>query len=146
MSDFDLDTFLPYQLAVVASDVSAAFSVNYKASHGLSRAEWRIICHLAGSAEKPLSVRDLETCAHLEKSKVSRAVSNLEARGLVEKRVDEHDKRLISVTLSEKGNAVFTELVPIANRFDANLRETLTQEENAILTTCLEKISNKIAR
>ena len=101
MDDFDLSDFLPYQLAATAEQVSAGFSLSYRAKFGLSIPEWRIMAHL--SQTDALSVRDLHQRAGLEKSKASRAAARLEASGLVEKCGSEQDKRLIELTLTERG-------------------------------------------
>lgn len=140
MEEFSLDGFLPYRLAVAAERVSRDFSRRYRASHGLSRAEWRIICHLARAGEG-LSVRDLEVEANLEKSKTSRGVSKLEARGWVTKSQHDSDARLVSISLTAEGREVFEELAPVAREFQTALEERLTKAELKAVLPALEKFS-----
>ena len=71
----DLDSFLPYRLAVIAARVSKSMSVLYAEKFGISIAEWRVIAHLARSER--VSVRDIHARVNLDKVKVSRAVSRL---------------------------------------------------------------------
>lgn len=138
MTDFNLDDFLPYQLAAAAERISAAFSTTYRARFGLSIAEWRIMAHL--SQTDALSVRDLHQRAGLEKSKASRAAGRLEGRGLVAKRGGSADKRLIELTLTAEGRELVEEMFPIARAFEADLVADLTQVEQAALTAALRKL------
>lgn len=138
MTDFTLDDFLPYQLATTAEQVSAGFSLSYRAKFGLSIAEWRIMAHL--SQTDALSVRDLHQRAGLEKSKASRAAARLEAAGLVEKQGGAQDKRLIELTLTEQGRDVIAGMIPLARAFEAELTAKLTRTERGALTSALAKL------
>lgn len=143
---FDLEAFLPYVLAVVSTDVSHAFAKHYSASHGLSRAEWRIICHLSQLDEDAsISVRDLEARVHLEKSKVSRAVSKLEKRGLLHKNPHPKDARLLEIQLTVAGQEMFSELVPMAHAFQRSLTEGLSIEEADQFSAILQKLQNRLS-
>ena len=138
---FHLDAFLPYILAVVSTDVSHAFAKKYRTSHGITRAEWRIICHLSQLAKnESISVRDLEQRVHLEKSKVSRTVSRMEKQGLLRKNPDPDDARLLQIQLTDEGQKTFAELVPVAHDFENALASRLTAEENKQLRSILAKL------
>ncbi|MGB1213505.1 MAG: MarR family winged helix-turn-helix transcriptional regulator [Pikeienuella sp.] len=138
MTSFNLDDFLPYQLAAAAERVSADFAVTYRAQFGLSIPEWRILAHL--SQNDALSVRDLHQRAGLEKSKASRAAARLEASGLVEKKAGSVDKRLIELTLTAEGTAALTKLIPIARAFEDDIIASLTDQEQSALRSALQKL------
>ncbi len=142
--DFDFENFLPYQLAVTANAVSVSFGKIYTQSHGISRAEWRILFHLAKLDEGELiSVRDLERRAHLEKSKASRAVSRLVDRGMVYKRTQEEDQRLVDIGLTEYGHQVVIELEPVATEFNAMLTSDLSPEERSVFLKAMRKVMDR---
>lgn len=143
MDDFDLQSFIPYALAVTAETVSRDFATIYSASHGLSRAEWRILCHLA-RAKEGLSVRDLEHHVHLERSKTSRAVTRMEEKGLVQKRPHDTDARLIAIALTDQGQDIYTALVPLAQAYQQSLLDRLTPEEAATIKTLLAKLTDTV--
>ena len=125
---FVLDDFLPYQLAVVAERVSRQFARHYKEMFGLSRAEWRVVAHL--SQQSSVSVREIAARAELDKSKVSRAVSRLEAQGYISKESSSFDRRLVVLTLTDKGRAMVDALTPIAQGYqDEVLRDLGTDAE-----------------
>jgi DNA-binding MarR family transcriptional regulator len=121
--DFDLGSFLPYQLAVAAAKISRAFAEQYRAEFGISIPEWRVLAHLAQAGT--VSVRDIEARVDMEKSKVSRAATRLEAAGYVEKRGNADDKRLLDMRLTQAGRDLFARIVPVAETYQADLLATL---------------------
>jgi DNA-binding MarR family transcriptional regulator len=129
MTLFDLTDFLPYQLAVAASRMSRAYERRYSAVSGLSVPEWRVLAHLSQSGE--VSVREIESRVDMEKSKVSRAASRLEAQGLLAKLVNPDDRRLVSLSLTPEGRALMTRLTPIALQFQAEIRALLGEDGKA---------------
>ncbi len=116
---FDLSAFLPYQLAVVSARVSKGFAEMYRAEFGLTIPEWRVLAHLAQSEQ--ISVREIQARVDMDKSKVSRAAARLEAAGLIEKRENLVDRRLLDMRLTEKGRELFARIVPIAEAYQAQL-------------------------
>jgi DNA-binding MarR family transcriptional regulator len=123
VTDFDLASFLPYQLAVVASRVSRGFADRYRAEFGLTIPEWRVLAHLAQAGT--VSVREIQARVDMDKSKVSRAAARLEAAGLVEKRGNEGDRRLLDMRLTPQGQALFARIVPIAREYEAEVLRSL---------------------
>ena len=123
MQGFDLKQFLPYQLAVLSSKVSQEFSTLYRQKFGISVAEWRVVAHL--SQADAVSVREIHMRVDMDKSKVSRAASRLEDAGYITKRTQANDKRLIALSLTEKGRAMIDELTPLAHAFEAEFLEQL---------------------
>ena len=116
---FDLSAFLPYQLAVVSSRISKEFSELYRAEFGLTIPEWRVLAHLAQSDQ--VSVREIQARVDMDKSKVSRAAARLEAQGLIVKRENLEDRRLLDMRLTVKGRDLITRIVPIADAYQAQL-------------------------
>lgn len=123
MKPFILNDFMPYQLAVAASRMSRAYERRYSAASGLSIPEWRVLAHLSQSSQ--VSVREIQARVDMEKSKVSRAAARLEAQGLVTKVVNDEDRRLVSLSLTEAGRALMARLVPIALDFQKEMADVL---------------------
>ena len=123
---FILDDFLPYQLAVVAERVSRQFSRHYREMFGLSRSEWRVVAHL--SQQPSVSVREIAARAELDKSKVSRAVSRLEAQGYVTKDASPTDRRLVVLALTGKGRQMVATLTPIAEAYQQEVLRDLASD------------------
>ena len=130
MDEFDLDAFLPYQLAVLAERVSREFSVCYRERYGISTPEWRVVANLS-QAEGPVSIREIYRRVGMEKSKVSRAAARLEERGFVIKAPGGRDRRLVELRLSEAGRQMVRELTPLARQFEARFLAVLGPHERA---------------
>ncbi|MBP9184010.1 MAG: winged helix-turn-helix transcriptional regulator [Fuscovulum sp.] len=129
MHDFDLSAFLPYQLAVAAARVSKGFADRYRAEFGLSIPEWRVLAHLAGA--DAVSVREIHARVDMDKSKVSRAAARLEEAGLIEKRENAADRRLLDMRLTDKGRDLIGRIVPIADAFQAEVEARLGEDAAA---------------
>ena len=119
MTEFDLSSFLPYQLAVASARTSRAFADRYQSEFGLSIAEWRVLAHLAQSGA--VSVREIQARVDMDKSRVSRAATRLETAGFVAKHAHPTDGRLVDLSLTEAGRALFARLVPVALAYQAEL-------------------------
>ena len=128
MNTFKLDDFLPYQLAELSRAVSAGFSRHYRERYGITVAEWRVVAHL--SQESAVSVREVTRRVGMDKPKVSRAASRLEASGYVTKVVNETDRRLVELTLTDKGREMVETLTPLADAYDAELRDVLGGDDD----------------
>ena len=134
---FDLDRFLPYRLTVAAQRLSDGFARRYREEFGLSVAEWRVLVHLVQSGE--VSVRDIGRHVNLQKSKASRAASRLEADGLIAKGVNEADRRLLILTLTDSGRALMAELLPLAVEYQRRL-ERLVADQLPELDAAIETL------
>jgi DNA-binding MarR family transcriptional regulator len=128
LTPFKLDDFLPYQLAELARAVSAGFSRHYRERYGITVAEWRVVAHL--SQENAVSVREITRRVAMDKPKVSRAASRLEAAGYVTKVTNETDRRLVELSLTDKGREMVETLRPLADAYDAELREVLGGDDS----------------
>ncbi|MDE9449524.1 MarR family transcriptional regulator [Aliiroseovarius sp. Z3] len=129
MTSFKLDDFLPYQLAVLSSRVSAGFSSHYRKAYGISVSEWRVVAHL--SQADSVSVREIHERVDMDKPKVSRAASRLEAAGYVTKTVNPQDRRLVELSLTPKGREMIEVLTPIAHAYEAQLSALLGDDDTA---------------
>ena len=139
MSAFDLDAFLPYQLAVLASRVSRGLAEHYRSRYGIGIPEWRVLAHLYQSGA--VSVREVHARVDMDKSKVSRAAARLEAGGLVRKLPHSSDRRLVELTLTDKGRAMMDDLIPMARAYEAETLAALGPDADrfrAAIGTLLE--------
>ena len=138
---FDLSAFLPYQLAVVSSRISREFSELYRAEFGLTIPEWRVLAHLAQSDQ--VSVREIQARVDMDKSKVSRAAARLEAQGLIEKRENLEDRRLLDMRLTAKGRDLIARIVPIADAYQAQLLAQIGAEAALFRAALLRLLEEK---
>ncbi|MGC1505388.1 MAG: MarR family winged helix-turn-helix transcriptional regulator [Sulfitobacter sp.] len=130
LPEFDLELYLPYRFTVIGAQLSAELAKHYKREYEISVPEWRVLVNV-GYSENP-SIRDIENRVKLEKSKVSRAAAKLEAKGLITKQTDEHDRRLLKLALTSQGTEMLSKLIPVAQAFQAKLITALDGKEGAL--------------
>lgn len=123
---FDLEHYVPYQFSVISAQLSANLAALYRDRFGISVAEWRILVNLAYSDSR--TVRDIQQRVRLDKAKVSRAVVQLESRGLLTKEIDGTDRRLLHLELTDAGRQMVCELVPLANKFQDQVAQKLSHD------------------
>ena len=134
----NLQTFMPYQLAVVSEAVSRSLAAVYAERFKLTRDEWRILAALA--AHNDIKGTELGALTTLDKMQVSRALTRMERDGLIERTPDEADRRNLIVRLKPAGRALYRRIVPMAQAREAYLLESLDNDERAALGRALDKL------
>lgn len=97
------------------------------AQFGVSRPEFVILYCLRHSPG--LVARDICLVTGLPKNSISRAVSDLIARRLIERGEDAADKRAKPLALTPDGSALLERLLPIMDERQSQMRRALTVEE-----------------
>src|SRR5438034_10577756 len=83
-SRLDLFRFVPFRLNRLAAEVSAALAIEYQERYGLDIPEWRVLATL-GFRNDPCSAQYISDCTRTHKSTISRAVTALLKRRLIER-------------------------------------------------------------
>lgn len=136
---FDLQAFLPYCLNQAAEAASAGFQRFYQERYHMTRPQWRVLVHLGQFGDMTASV--IARKSGLDKTKVSRAVYDLEQRGWLVRRRDENDRRVEHLNLTEPGQEVFRDLGKVAVEHDAAILAGITAEEAELLRIVLRKLT-----
>lgn len=129
----DLENFLPYRLYRLADAVSREFSRVYKERHGLTRPEWRTLSGLGQRGTMTATALGEQSAMH--KTKVSRAVAELERRRWLVRTPSENDRRVEHLALTKAGLAAYREMVPLAKAFERELLARLSAEERAAIVS-----------
>lgn len=124
-----LKTYLPYRLNLLAELTSEHTRPIYRQRHELTRPEWRVLVNLA---EEP-SLTATELCERVpaHKTKVSRALAELEARGWVVRTPDPQDRRIAHASLTTRGRRAFNRIRPEMEAATEALLAPLTPDERA---------------
>ncbi|WP_026374632.1 MarR family winged helix-turn-helix transcriptional regulator [Aestuariibacter salexigens] len=133
-----LERYLPYRLSILSNKVSSVIAQIYKNKFALSVTEWRIMAVLG---EYPgISADEISVKTQLEKSILSRAINRLLKREFISREFAEHDKRRSMITLSETGQSVYQEIVPLSYEYEKALLNCFTREEQETLVTLLDRL------
>src|SRR5262245_28126633 len=141
-ADLDLDRFLPYRLDILAEAVSRALSKIYKDKYGLAVPEWRVLAHLGQYA--PITAKAIAGHSRMHKTKVSRAVAELERLGFVRRTDSADDRREEPLSLTLKGKAAYDDLAPKAAEFARHLLDDLSAAERKVLESAIDRLLRKL--
>jgi len=136
-----LDRFLPYRLSVLSNTVSSAIAERYSERFDLRIPEWRVLAVLGMQAN--LSAAEVATKTAMDAVAVSRAVTRLLKQGRLERSYTSHDKRRSQLRLSESGQRVYDEIVPIAKAYEQALFAPLDSEQRRELDRLLDVLSRQ---
>lgn len=143
MTDLDLFKFVPFRLNRLAAEVSAALATEYADRYGLDIPGWRVLATL-GFRGDAYSAQDIVRCTRTHKSTISRAVTALLARGLIERLENADDRRAFRLQLTPAGEALYRELIPPLLRKEAEILSCLNARERAGFAAALAKIERHL--
>jgi len=140
-SRLDLFRFVPFRLNRLAAEVSAALSGEYQERYGLDIPEWRVLATL-GFRNDACSAQYIAHCTRTHKSTISRAVTALMMRQLVERVENEDDRREFRLRMTRKGKALYAQLIPRLKRKESKIMSCLSAQEQKDFARLLGKIES----
>ena len=143
VSRLDLFKFVPFRLNRLAAEVSSALSVEYQDRYGLDIPEWRVLATL-GFRKDACSAQYIAQCTRTHKSTISRAVTSLMQRKLVERAENADDRREFRLQMTAKGKALYEELIPRLLRREQEILSCLSAQERKNLAALLGKIESSL--
>lgn len=137
-TSFDLNQYVPCQLATVSHAIMRSVAGILEDRFGISMPEWKV---LAIIAEKPgLSAVTVARLAEMDTVAVSRAVTKLLDRNLVDRQLDSEDRRRSVLNLSPEGATLYDEVVPVAKELEARLLGDFSDEERQVLDKAIRAL------
>ncbi len=106
------------------------------AKHGVTTAEWRVMM----SVHENLSGQEITGRWAMDKMAVNRAIASLVRRGLVSKRRNKKDRRVVDLRLTKKGLAQYGRLLPVARDRYRTLLAGVGKAERARLCDMLRRL------
>jgi len=133
-----LERYLPYRLSILSNRVSGRIAETYGDKFAISVTEWRIMAVLG---EYPgISADEVSNKTQIEKSILSRAISKLLNRNLLNREIDPADKRRSMLKLSKTGQSVYDEIVPIAYDMEKELLNCFNAEETEAFSKLVDRL------
>jgi len=137
-----LEEFLPHRLNVLSSLVSQALTRVY-GRHGIGIPEWRVLVTLGENGVMTGKAVGAQT--HMHKTKVSRAVAQLEQRKFLTRRANRADLRESFLSLTPAGRAVYEELAPSALAFMDRLAEVVAPADRPAFDRAMKQLTKRSA-
>jgi DNA-binding MarR family transcriptional regulator len=138
-----LEGFLPHRLNVLSSLVSQALTQVY-GRYGIGIPEWRVLVSLGQFGV--MTGKAIGARTHMHKTKVSRAVAQLEQRKFVARRANRADLREAFLSLTPAGRAVYEELAPRALDFTEKLSRVVNAADRAAFDRAVEQLTQRSAQ
>ena len=133
----ELGNFVPFRLNRLASEVSEHLAEIYRERFGLDIPEWRVMATV-GPVASGCTAQYIVSSTRMHKTRVSRAITHLEERGLMTRVTRTDDRREMELRLTKAGRRMYSELVPLALERERILLACLTREQMRAFTTALD--------
>lgn len=138
-SEFELEYFLPYRLSLLTNTVSDGIAQAYRQRHEISVTEWRVMAVLG--RYPGLTASEIVERTAVDKVAISRAVKRLSSKNLIERKPDPADRRRMRLHITTgPGSKVLEDVIPLAQRYEDDLLEMLSEAERQALGITLKKL------
>lgn len=138
----DLEQYLPAVLRHLTESMAANLTRRYEGELKLTATELRIVLHLA--QDGALNAAQIVVKTAMEKSKVSRAVTQLQKAGFVERSVSMEDQRSKTLTLTERGQRLYANIVPRLLEWENDLIADFGAAEYRDLMALLGRLQTRV--
>jgi DNA-binding MarR family transcriptional regulator len=143
ISDFNLNTYVPFLINRGATRVAADFGAGLK-PHGVNITVWRLLASLHQHSSQRIG--ELSDFTGIEMWTVSRVVSRLEQDGMVERHRGDEDARGVIVSLTASGRTMVETLIPEAQRYESLVLEGFSDDEAETLRRLLDRLFDNMRR
>ncbi|MEO8449556.1 MAG: MarR family winged helix-turn-helix transcriptional regulator [Gemmatimonadota bacterium] len=129
---------IAYYLMTIANLIAKNTAQNTLSGVGVSLNGWRILRFLAVSRSG--SAAGAIAALGIDKTTVSRAITELHAGGLIRLSPNPEDRRQTLISLRAAGKRIHDRIYPVDRAFDASFEAKLTRHETAVLRPILAKL------
>ena len=136
-----MDDFLPYLLNRITNRLNLNLLENLRPLK-INVSRWRVLAVLHSRDGR--SIGELATYTVMDQSTLSRVVDQMERDGLVERRRQAKDSRVVRVHILEAGNDTFNLILPIALRHMERALDDFSAEERRLILLLLHKMLDNI--
>jgi len=140
---FDFANYFPYLLNRAGVRVAVAWGHDTK-RYGVVLQEWRVLAALA--TRTPQRMSELADFTSIDRTTLSRLVSRMAASRLVTRGRSEDDGREVQIDLTEEGERVAEQLMPLALYYEKVALEGLSAEEVVAFKDMLRRVFSNLNR
>ncbi len=113
-------------------------------AHGIKAPSWRVIMIL--HERKSMTISEISKEVLLENSRLSRICQKLEEQGIVQRTKCEDDQRYTRIELTGKGDEIFEDLAPLAERQLERTLHGFSAEERKQLDRMMRRMKDNTYR
>lgn len=140
--ELQLSEFLPYRINLLAQRIGHSLSEIYTQDFGITISEWRVL--LWTNIHPNLTASDICDLTYMDKTKVSRIISALEKRGLIQREADQSDQRSYHLSLTASGYTLIDQIIPRAIDWEKALINSLDKAEYDSILQSIKKLESQL--
>lgn len=140
---FNLGEYLPYLLNRAGARIATNFTRDVR-HLDISLQEWRVMAALQHSGAQRMS--DLADLTSVDRTTLSRLIGRMEDAGLVRRERIKDDGREVHIHLSDKGQTITAEILPLAARYEDVALDGFSEAEVEALKSMLKRIYGNLDR
>ena len=134
-----VDTFVARRILILSNVLRRAAALRYRRLLDISVGEWGAIAELGLRA--PCTLNELARGLSLDKTRLSRTVSALEARGFAQRRSNPHDNRETLISLTKPGERVYARMIAAAEGTNEALLAPFSASERDALQSLVDRLT-----
>jgi len=138
-ADTPINEYLSFKISVLYRLMVRRSARFLNSTYELSVAEWWTLGQLV--VESPGTVSGIVELTQNDKAQVSRSVTLLIEKGLVRKEENPEDKRSSLLFLTEEGQNLYDEVLPIRQKTQNLLLDQLSPEEREVTERAIKKLT-----
>ena len=140
---FDLNKCVGHITENAIKQISEAFGRRLQNS-GITRIQWIALYYI--KTNNRISQRELSNLMNVQDSSAGRLIDRLERDGLIERERDSNDRRVVYIKLSDVGDKLILDLIPLGIKFNEDLVSGIDEKELIIYEKVLEKMLLNITK
>lgn len=111
----------------------------------LTFSQINVLRALVHTADKQMSLKELEKILHVAQSTTARIVAKMESKGLIDSFGDASDKRIKYIRLTQYGEQYSSNAKQKLEEEETHLLSSLTETEKMVFISLLQKITSNLS-
>lgn len=111
----------------------------------LTFSQINVLRALVHTADKQMSLKELEKILHVAQSTTARIVAKMESKGLIDSFGDASDKRIKYIRLTQYGEQYSSNAKQKLEEEETRLLSSLTETEKMVFISLLQKITSNLS-
>lgn len=117
----------------------------YMTEYGLSKSSLNILMLLRHGSDEGMQLHDLGELLLVSRANITGLIDHLEDKGYVKRLVDPQDRRARHARITQKGEALLDEFMPVHYRNLKGLLRGLSEDERETLVGLLKKVRTSMS-
>lgn len=137
-----LERFVPYGLSVLTARITVRLAREYEKAVGLPLPEARVMTVLGSF--RPVSSNAVVQHTSMDKATVSRAIGRLIRQGLITRKPNKKDRRLLVLDFTPAGRRTYARLAGLALRWEAWFTAEISAPERERFVRTLVRLKDRL--